>query len=118
MQFRSHRLPLYLIDTPLLTGGRGKHAHCRERNQAEGRELPLLLLLANGLGTRRIFHGISPHCPRTSSERNSAGDCPAFFKAANASGVATRWPRGNNGRRSIAYFMELLLEGFGFASLA
>ena len=30
----------------------------------------------------RSRNPISPHCPRTCSERNSAGDCPAFCKAA------------------------------------
>jgi hypothetical protein len=47
-------------------------------------------------------------------ERNSAGDCPAFCNAANAPGVATSLPRGNSGRRSIAYFISAPFEGFGF----
>src|SRR5215469_15520132 len=55
-----------------------------------------------------------PHCPRTCSERKSAGDCPAFCNAANAPGVATSRPGGNSGRRSIAYLIEAPLEGFGF----
>src|SRR6516165_2857572 len=54
---------------------------------------------------------------RTCSERNSAGDCPAVCKAANAPGVATSLPRGNSGRRSIAYFMEAPFEGFVFCFL-
>ncbi len=58
------------------------------------------------------------HCPRTCSERNSADDCPAFCNAANAPGVATSLPRGNNGRRSIAYFISAPVEGFVFASSA
>jgi len=34
-----------------------------------------------------------------------------FCKAANAPGVATSLPKGNSGRRSIAYFMSVPFEG-------
>jgi len=61
-----------------------------------------------------IFLRNVSHCPRTCSDRNSAGDCPAICKAANAPGVATSWPRGNSGRRSIAYFIAVPFEGLCF----
>jgi hypothetical protein len=63
----------------------------------------------------RSSPGMFPHCPRTCSERNSAGDCPAFCRAANAPGVATTLPRETAVFVRLHISHQLLLKDLVFA---
>src|SRR5258706_12624179 len=56
---------------------------------------------------------MSPQSPVTCRDRNSIAFCPAFWSAVSAPGVATSWPRSNNGCLVVGCMKKAPFGGFG-----